>query len=408
MLIDYGELGGDPKGERLEQLTRAIGQRLGLSPEWSGRGPDRGRDLYFTEKHASAIRHSSTKWLVSCKDHASSNSSVQEAELPNITDKLRQHSAQGFLLVTTTTVSTAAKDVLDALNESIIEPTRTQVWDRVFLDGFLLSPDNHDIVKEFFSESYKRVRGLTTVEGAILSFAADMPDSILDAVRQLVRPYAETSLKGSVISPGDESAADAIDKAMEAYLLRQDISEMASATGDIPPGVIEVFVSRLADLYQSVPEDYLSALIATSADHQVKRKVFDIIHREYELSPADHIRMLSYLDQEDLAEILSVEVTLFIEQELYLSASDYGLWNDIDQLSERSSIDDVYIEEVEFAAGDEGVISFSGDMTLTVGIYFDRGEINDSRCFPGRFRAHMDEQGIFLDDASVDTRSFYE
>ena len=47
--LDFTELDKKPPGEALEALVRLIGARLGMGVEWSGRGPDGGRDLIFHE-----------------------------------------------------------------------------------------------------------------------------------------------------------------------------------------------------------------------------------------------------------------------------------------------------------------------------------------------------------------------
>lgn len=47
--LDFSELGSKPAGENLEGLVRLIGERLGLTVSWTGRGADQGRDLIFTE-----------------------------------------------------------------------------------------------------------------------------------------------------------------------------------------------------------------------------------------------------------------------------------------------------------------------------------------------------------------------
>ena len=108
-LIDFTELISAVPGEGLEELARQIGRRKGLSPTWSGRGPDSGRDLLFTEFLKGPLSKERIKWLVSCKDRAESGESVSESDLPSpgIKDKLAQHNANGFLLITTTTASTA-------------------------------------------------------------------------------------------------------------------------------------------------------------------------------------------------------------------------------------------------------------------------------------------------------------
>ncbi len=119
-LINFAELVSNVPGEGLEGLVRLLARRRQLSPVWSGRGADRGRDLLFTETLSGPLVQEKITWLATCKDKARSGESVGERDLPSpgIRDKLEQHEANGFLLVTTTTVSTAAKSLLDSLDGS--------------------------------------------------------------------------------------------------------------------------------------------------------------------------------------------------------------------------------------------------------------------------------------------------
>ena len=154
-LIDFVELVSSVPGEGLEELVRHIGQRMDLSPSFSGRGPDGGRDLFFTESVAGSVSKRKIKWLVSCKDKAMSGQAVTEADLPQpgVRDKVIQHKADGFLLVTTTTPSGAAKALLDGLDKGDGGEIYTCVWDKSELTRILLRPENSDLVKQFFPET---------------------------------------------------------------------------------------------------------------------------------------------------------------------------------------------------------------------------------------------------------------
>lgn len=156
-LIDFKELNVSVPGEDLESLVEALTERLGLSPEKSGRGADAGRDLILTQRHSDPLR-ADIRWLVSCKDHAASGKSVNEGELPRIENKLRQHNALGFLLVTTTVPSISAEQELKqcAANGNFF----TDCWDGRRLEKMLLRPKNWDIFKQFFPQSYAKIRQL--------------------------------------------------------------------------------------------------------------------------------------------------------------------------------------------------------------------------------------------------------
>jgi hypothetical protein len=69
-LIDFRELVSAVPGEGLEELVRHIGHKKNLLPNFSGRGADGGRDLFFTETLVGEISIQKLKWLVSCKDKA--------------------------------------------------------------------------------------------------------------------------------------------------------------------------------------------------------------------------------------------------------------------------------------------------------------------------------------------------
>jgi hypothetical protein len=136
--LDFSELEGSPPGEAFEALVRLIGERLGLNVQWSGRGADGGRDLYFLETQSGRLGMRAVRWLVNCKDKSESNSAVLEKDLGSILDKVQQHKCEGFLLATSTTASTALKEKLDKLDIGSGGPIQTKVWDRFELTNLLL------------------------------------------------------------------------------------------------------------------------------------------------------------------------------------------------------------------------------------------------------------------------------
>ncbi|WP_454648444.1 restriction endonuclease [Bradyrhizobium liaoningense] len=129
-ILDFHELSSKPVGETLEGLVRLIGERLGVTVAWTGRGADQGRDLIFVEAQSGRIGSTPVRWLVNCKDNSKTNHAVTEQDIGSIIDKVRQHNCDAFLLVTTTTVGTALKAKLDALASSPQDRIQTKVWDR--------------------------------------------------------------------------------------------------------------------------------------------------------------------------------------------------------------------------------------------------------------------------------------
>ena len=183
-IIDFEDLISPVKGEGLEQLVRKLGQRKNLSPSYTGRGADGGRDLLFVEILSGSISTEKITWLVSCKDNAKSGISVSEGELPRpgILDKVKQHKADGFLLVTTTTPSAGAKALLDSLDISNNGSIHTQVWNYTDLTEMLMQPSNEDLLKAFLPKSFHRFKALDSMESALQTFSDRIPARVLQQV----------------------------------------------------------------------------------------------------------------------------------------------------------------------------------------------------------------------------------
>lgn len=150
--LDFSELGSKPSGETFEALVRLIGERLGLTVSWTGRGADQGRDLTFIETRSGRMGSTPVRWLVNCKDNSKTGQSVSEQDVGSIVDKVQQHGCHGFLLATTTTVGTALKAKMDALPSHPQNPIQTKVWDRFELTSILLSNEFADLLRQFFSK----------------------------------------------------------------------------------------------------------------------------------------------------------------------------------------------------------------------------------------------------------------
>lgn len=154
-IIDFRELAAYPGGNGLEALVRKLGERMGFAPEWTGIGTDGGRDLTFIDVQRGRLAQDSVKWLVSCKDHAESAANVSERDLEcSIIDKAAQHGCSGFLLATTTNVTSGLKANLDGLKAQ--NKLKTTVWDVHELNSLLLARKNRDLFQQFFPESFRR------------------------------------------------------------------------------------------------------------------------------------------------------------------------------------------------------------------------------------------------------------
>ena len=128
-VLEFKELGNNGRG--LEQLTRELLLELDFRPQWSGVGPDGGRDLLFDELGSPALGGKPRKWLVSCKDYAVSGNAVGTSDVDGVLEAVAQHGAQGFLLVCTTYPSSGAVERLRALETNSGDKFVAHVWDGV-------------------------------------------------------------------------------------------------------------------------------------------------------------------------------------------------------------------------------------------------------------------------------------
>lgn len=366
-VIDFRELVSPVPGEGLELLVRQIGLRQNLSPSSTGRGADAGRDLFFTELLSGPVSKQKIKWLVSCKDKATSNESVKESDLPaaGILGKLEQHKADGFLLVTTTVPSTGLKEHLDQLDKSSGGKIYTYVWDKSDLTTILLQPENHDLLKEFLPESYKRVRGLTSLEGAILAYRDELPDSVLEDVVRMVKPYASSQLKGLLIWPFDHASARTIDTIIRKLIIDGNVDEALGATKEIE---FDAFMMMIGKLYLSYPEDCYKYLMAISTQHHdtdLRYNAIQFLVDTYrnKIPPAAYFRMAVGLDPESVEALFSLIITRFIEDELIDNTHAYELGDDLDLLSSATVIDEVEISSLSISTAFER-IDFDGTLHL--------------------------------------------
>ena len=99
------------------------------------------------------------KWLVQCKDNSVTGKTVSENDFPTpIQNKCVQHGCEGFLLVTSTTVTSGLKKLLDAMTTACppFSAIRTKVWDKHELTSMLLEQKNESLLTQFFPISLER------------------------------------------------------------------------------------------------------------------------------------------------------------------------------------------------------------------------------------------------------------
>ena len=114
-MIDYKEIiDGDAWEAFAHDYLLALGLVVDVPP---GRGPDGGRDILIKETLKGKLASQSFTWLVSCKHFATSGKAVGTEHETNITDRLYQHKAGGFIGFYSTVASASLIERLEDLRD---------------------------------------------------------------------------------------------------------------------------------------------------------------------------------------------------------------------------------------------------------------------------------------------------
>ncbi|MDQ1157541.1 hypothetical protein QE385_001868 [Sphingomonas sp. SORGH_AS 950] len=145
-MLDFTNLPKD--GIRFEQLIRDILLRSGLKPNWTGVGPDSGRDLIATEIQKGPLFSNEKIWLVDCKHFAHSKRSVGVSDVIDIIDRCHRSNASGFLLATSTQPSSELTRKLQEIQQT--RHIDTLVWDGFDIENRLLTHQNYSLAQNAF------------------------------------------------------------------------------------------------------------------------------------------------------------------------------------------------------------------------------------------------------------------
>jgi hypothetical protein len=397
-IIDFTELASPVPGEGLEQMTRLIALRKGMNCVWAGRGADGGKDLIITEIQKGPMSSNKITWLVSCKDKAKSGASVSEGDLPatGVIDKLQQHKANGFFLVTTTTVSTAAKSLLDSLEKSNGGNIHTLVWDVAELTAILLEPENALLLQQFLPESYKRIQGLTTLEGAIFSFRDQIPGDLLNDIMHMVKPYAANAPKGADIWRFDAVSASVIDDVLNHLLIEKDVIAAVSATEGIEYDAFVALLKFLSAEYRQECREYLYELVVNHDDSDLVFNAYQFLSDTYELSRHEIIKLSPYVDDENHIIYLR-EAATHVVQVLLRREGNYEVYISIDDMPEPNLIQDVHVDSIQFYLKHEGRVEFYGLLTMEINVC-EAKDMAPIQEISGKFEGYFDISGVFLEE----------
>ena len=150
-MIDFTELPED--GTAFEQLIRELLVIADLSPQWTGKGQDQGRDLIAEEEATGPLGRFRRRWLVQCKHNAHSARSVSRDEIGSVIDDCAQASAAGYLLACSTHPSSSTVQKLDEISRDRSGRLVTAVWDSVEIEKRLSEPRGFALAHIFFPQS---------------------------------------------------------------------------------------------------------------------------------------------------------------------------------------------------------------------------------------------------------------
>jgi hypothetical protein len=359
--LDFSELNGSPPGEAFEALVRLIGERLGLNVQWSGRGADGGRDLYFLETQSGTLGIRAVKWLVNCKDKSESNSAVLEKDLGSILDKLQQHKCDGFLLATSTTASTALKEKLDKLDIANGGSIQTKVWDRFELTKLLLSEQFSDLLVQFFPKQNAR-NAVQQIDAARERIETSLPRFVAGRVRSCLISHTDRfdCLSGARVWPHDVDQQNKIDT-LRMSAVRSPGRRALDLLEELD---FDVFIAFIDQLIRNYPTRAKPLLVSFAGDTKDNAKLFnsiEILREDDDFDLSDEILITQRCDSETLFELYNDT----IHQDL----GDISVWEDrlpwdLQRMGDEVSVTDANVEDIEFSGGDS--ITFRATVSLSV------------------------------------------
>ena len=155
MLLDFREIPqanvGGGLQDTFELFTRDflayLGYRIVQDPD---RGADGKKDLIVDEIIKGITSEYTIRWLVSCKHYAHSGAAVKDSDEINISERLKQHSCDGFMGVYSTLAATSLTGLLSGIKNY-------QIFDREKIESRLLSNiEGYRLAARYFPQSFKK------------------------------------------------------------------------------------------------------------------------------------------------------------------------------------------------------------------------------------------------------------
>lgn len=314
-----------------------------------------------------------------------------------------------FYWLTTTTPSAAAKSLLDSLDRRNNGDIYTWVWDKSELTRILLRPENQDLIKQFLPESYRRIKKLTSLEGAIMALGDQLPDAVLEEVMRLVQPYSDIGMKGSQIWPYDAGSAGVIDQVVKSVVISNDYLEAVKATTKIE---FDAFMRLLSRLYSRYPDECYQYILALAEHHEDSDLRYNAIQfgldlYSYRIRSEDYFKLANALDDDSIEDLFGSLISKFVESTLEDNPYAFGIGDELDMLSSATVVDGVEAEP-NAVSRTKDKIQFQCTLSFHVTLTANDPEGGMTDSYPGEVSGFLDRKGFHIDSASVDTSSFYE
>jgi hypothetical protein len=173
-MIDWKEI---PDGDTWELFARDFLAELGFVIEIGpGRGPDAGRDMLVSEQLTGRLNTRAYKWLVSCKHFATSGRSVGPTDEINITDRVRHHSADGFIGFYSTLPSAS---LVERLNQFLDkkELEACEIFDAKKIEGRFIAAGMSKLAIRYLPTNYSKMRPIQKILGELVELRCDVCDA---------------------------------------------------------------------------------------------------------------------------------------------------------------------------------------------------------------------------------------
>jgi hypothetical protein len=188
-MIDWTEI---PDGDTWELFARDFLAELGFVIDIGpGRGPDAGRDLVISEQLRGRLNSRKFTWLVSCKHYAVSDKSVGPDQESNVTDRLKQHRADGFMGFYSTVPSGGLVERLQRLAGSG-DIDAYEIFDRKKIEGHFVDAGLSKLALRYFPTGYQRMRPIQRFFGSYQDMRCEVCDA--DVLARSVRELSQAIL----------------------------------------------------------------------------------------------------------------------------------------------------------------------------------------------------------------------